>query len=1103
MRKTTAYLLCSFIIIINTVSFCGSEEYVFKTFSLEDGLSQSSILAMAQDKIGFLWLATADGLNRYDGYEFKVYRYSPNMKYSLSDNGVSAVYVDRDGILWAGTILGALNKYDSKTERFEHINFSDKFTSEQNNPNENLELIQNYSRRSSGTITSIAEDNNGNLWIGTWGKGIIVYNKKTGAYCNIHHCPENPNSLTHNTIGTLLVENDNLWVGTFGGGLNKLTIPKNIFGSSTKGISKVLSFRAYQHKAGNPTTINNDFIASLYLDKHKNLWIGTYFSGVNVLNNVSQIGLKENITFTSIPLPQTKKTANSQLTVLATTEDTEGYMWIGIFGVGLVRYTPSTGETLLLKNEYYNKSSIASNDVFNLFTDKNGIVWIGTSLSNGVCKMTKSNLKFNSLTHIPENSQSLNDGIVWSVYHSKADEVWIGTYSGGANCYNRKTNQYTFYTHTQGCTNCISSNHIRAITEDRFGNMWFGTFNGGLCRLNRKTGKFTWYQHNNDDAGSIGSNQILNLYIDNGDTLWIASFGGGWNYISLRALLSGRKAIFKKYMHDPENPSSISSNRVYCTMQDHNGIFWVGTFGGGFNKFDRKTGKFTRYQHKNNDALSLSDDRVMSIFEDQNHRMWVGTFGGGLNGFNPENGTFTRYNDRHGLFSNTVYSILEDNHSNLWMSTDNGVFKFEINSQTFVHYDYNDGLQSTEFNGGAYFKSSQGEMFFGGVNGLNYFYPNALKKNKTIPPVVITDFKIFDVSIPGEHIQINLEHNQNFITFQFASLDYYNPGAHRYAYFLEGFDKVWHYTDAKYRLAHYTNLPHGTYVFHVKGTNNDGVWNEDGASVTLIIAPPFYLRWWFLLISLLAIMAPTYLVMRFRLDKIKSIEALRQRLSADIHDNLGANLTEISILSELMAQEVRDSAPAARDKAGTIARTARKLIDDFSDTIWTINPNRDTLYDLLSRIKSAHEELFSFTGINFSIENFDSLQKIKLNNDYRQNLYLIIKEGINNCVKHSQCQNIELKISIRKDIIHIALKDDGKGFSTMQKRPGFGLQNMNSRAKLIGGKVHFYAIPEGGTLMTFVGRINNKVTLYTYLTKILYKNLFGLLRKKKNSNGNN
>jgi ligand-binding sensor domain-containing protein/two-component sensor histidine kinase len=1048
-------------------------EYVFKQITVEEGLSQSAIFSIIQDKMGYMWFGTGNGLNKYDGYNFTIYINNPLDSTSISDNGISAIYEDKEGFLWIGTTGGILNKFNRNTETFEHF----ELHIQENIPIEEPHFYDypiSFSRNNNLSITSIAEDDKEKLWIGTWGGGLFEFDKKTGKTNHYYHNPSDPQSLSYNGITSILVDSKGtIWISTFGGGLNRIVRLDDSFHKSNS-YSSYIKFAHYRSSKTNKFSLSDDNVISLFEDNNKTLWVGTYKGGLNRLNNDQKFLSNEDVRFQYYKKDITNPNSLANNTVMSITGD-KSCLWIGTFGGGLSRLDLKTLTFTNLTNDPLNENSLSDNEVYVLYRDKSGILWIGTHLGRGISKLQVNMKKFNHITKQLSGPNSLSDNVVWSIFEDSRGYLWIGTYRGGMNRYDRGKNNFVVYKCNPDNPLGLSDNHIRVIKEDRLGNLWIGTYSQGLNKFNPATGKFKQYKNEKNNKNSIGSNQVQDIYIDKNSTFWIATFGGGLNKFKN---INDDNISFDKYVHNPSDPFSISSNRVYTIFEDKAGILWIGTFGGGLNQFDRNSGKFISYKNDPDNPFSISSDRIMTMYEDTEGNLWCGTFGGGLNRFDRETKKFFRYLDKDGLLSNTVYGILEDDNKNLWMSTDNGIFKYNILSKTFTGYDLNDGLQSLEFNGGAYFKSKKGEMFFGGINGFNYFYPDSIKYNTYVPDVVINSFRIFNQKIKGEKKEITLSYKENFFSFEFAALDYSNPEDNQYAYMLEGFDTDWHYTDASLRQAVYTNLPTGEYTFRVRASNNDGVWNDKGVYLKLTILPPFWQTWWFITGSIMIILFIVYYLSTTRIKNLLALERLKTKLAADLHDNIGSGLTEISILSELTAREVEKYPGNSSGNLKTISETASKLIDSMSDIVWVVNPKRDSLHDLILRIKDSYSEMLSFIGISFKTDNIEKLDEIKLPMTYRQNLYSMLKEGINNCIKHSKCTEINLKVNVKGDTIEINLEDNGIGLNGANLSLGNGLSNIETRANSIGGSIKWESSPNGGgTSMRFVGKLSgaNKI----------------------------
>lgn len=1058
-------------IIITSSGYASQDNYTFKHFGIKDGLSQTTISAIIQDSKGFMWFGTLNGLNKFDGHSFTVYTHLPNDTTSISANGITAIYEDREGMIWIGTTDGILNKFDRSTEIFYRHEIANRVTVPYIKSREYYEYPISFSRNNSSTITTIAEDNTGKLWLGTWGKGLFMFDKKSGELRHFYSDTSNARSLSYNRIMSVLVDHEgNIWVATFGGGLNKISFSEGILNKLS--VHEEITFLHYKHNPLNSRSLSDNKIISLFEDRFHSIWIGTYDGGLNQLEESQKNVPPAEAKFNSYKHNRNDAKSLGNNTVMAITADSKGYLWIGTFGGGLNRFDYNTKSFLKFLHNPLNENSLTDNDVLSICEDRSGIIWIGTHLGEGISKLERNKLKFGLIQRKPLLTNTLSDKVVWAIYEDEQGILWIGTYRGGLNKYDRLNNKFTAFKNDPFNKNSLSDDHIRSIEGDQFGNLWIGTYSGGLNRFQKSTGKFTVFKNDPQDKFSISANQILSIHIDNNNIVWLATFGGGLNYFDLKEATSSSQILFKSYRHNPFDSTSISDDRVYNLFEDDSGTLWIGTFGGGINKFDKKSGKFESLRNDPNVSGSLSDNRVLSVYVDSRGILWAGTYGGGLNRFIPETNSFKRYSAQDGLTSNVVYGVLEDENHNLWISTDNGLFKYNFENGHFTNYSLFDGLQSLEFSGGAFFKSRSGELFFGGIDGVNHFFPDSVKDNPVIPQIAVTAIKIFNQDVKGEKKRLTLPYNQNSFSFEFAALEFTNPANNRYAYILEGYDKVWQYTDASVRKVNYTNLSPGKYHFKVTGSNNDGVWNPVPVVVEIEISPPLWQRWWFVSLSILIIAVLIYYIGTIRVKNLLTIEKLKTKLAADLHDNIGAGLTEISILSELASSKNIKKPNGSSEELKNISELARQLVDNMSDIVWVVNPKRDSLYDLIVRLKDTYSEFLASIGITFKTSNLEKLKDIKLPMDYRQNLYLIFKEAINNSIKHSKCRNIYLDVNLHGETIELTLTDDGIGILKENSELGDGLTNIHSRAESIGGKLQWSSIPGEGTRIKFTGRID-------------------------------
>ncbi|MCX6169797.1 MAG: triple tyrosine motif-containing protein [Ignavibacteriales bacterium] len=1032
-------------------------EYQFNQIKVEDGLSQSTVFCMLQDRKGFLWFGTANGLNRYDGYNFTVFTNDPNDTTTISDNGILSLLEDKDGFIWVGTVGGVLNKYDRKNGTFTRYNFTEYLKTENDLDEKYYDFPLPFSRNNNKSITVIEQDDKSMLWIGTWGKGLIKFDPVKNTFEHFHSDKNQHDGLQSNRIKAIVpVSDGTVWVGTLGGGLYKLITRSN-----------QIRFQKYEHNK-NFWSLSDNKVISLFKDVDGNLWIGTYGGGLNKLTMQFQSAEASQARFERF-MNDPQKNSLSNNIVTSIIQNTDRSLWLGTIGGGLDHFDLNNKKFTVYKNDPKIPTSLQKNEILSLLVDKSGTLWIGTNLGKGLSRLEPSIIKFGQINRDINGVNGLNDDVVWAISEDQNSVVWIGTYKGGLNKYDRKNGKFTFYKSDRNNKSTLSDNHIRSIVDDGNRYLWIGTYSGGLNKFNKSTGRSTRYTFGSNDSSNRGSNQVQAILIDREKNLWVGTFGGGLNKVVAEDLKTDN-IRFENFVHNVTDPFSLNDDRVYCITEDRDGILWIGTFGGGLNKFDPKTKKFISYKNIPGDESSLADNRVMTIYEDNFSNLWIGSYGGGLQKFDKRTEKFKRFNKKNRLISSVVYGILEDNSNNLWMSTDDGLFKFSIATEIFTQYDLHDGLQSSEFSGGAYFKSKQGEMFFGGINGFNYFYPDSVKDNLFTPPIVISNIKIFSNPVRGEIDSLELSYSQNFFSFEFAALDFTNPVDNQYAYTLEGLDSDWHYVDSRRRIVNYSNLSPGEYIFRVRGSNNDGAWNNDGAKIFIKIFPPIWMRWWFITVVLSFIAFLIFYLSTVRFRSLLAIEKLKGKLAADLHDNVGSGLTEISILSELTSQKINNAEDGSSQNLSAISEKARQLIDSMSDIVWMVNPQRDSFHHLIMRLKDTYSDLLYSSEISFRTINLEKLSSLKLPMEYKQNMYLIFKEGINNAIKHSKCKKIVLEADLNKDTIVMVLKDDGLGFDVENAKLGNGLLNMRKRADSIGCELIIDSSEEG-TSLKFIGKL--------------------------------
>ncbi len=637
-------LLITLRLIFILCSITYADDYTLKQLKESDGLSQSTVFAMMQDTQGYLWFGTIEGLNRYDGYNFRIYVNSPDDSMSISDDFISTIFEDSEKNIWVGTRNGYFNKFNRETETFKRFNVNHYFEMLEKPGKDYYEYPLAFSRSHNYSVTSITEDGDSFLWIGTWGNGLLRFDKKNETALHFYNLADFHLSLSNNRIMDILIDREKtVWIATFGGGLNRVISNPNTDLSSTELSKYSLLFFSYRNQKHDNYSLSDDKVISLFEDKDETIWIGTYDGGLNKLDRKNRSLPPSNIKFLRYVTLGNTDNSICNNTVMDIAQDYDGYLWIGTFGGGIDRLDIEAESFRHYYNDTENLKPLPDNEILSLLVDKSGILWVGAHLGEGITKIQKNTAKFKYLISEPRNSQSLNDNIVWAIHKDNNNTLWVGTYRGGLNFIDQNNNKSIAYQYDIDDPGSISDNHIRAIKEDNFNNLWIGTYNGGINRFKTQTAKFERFLNDPENPNSLSANQVQDIFIDSDTTIWVATFGGGLNKLSFKTNSSDELPEFTVYENDPSDSTTLTDNRVYVLYEDSKENFWVGTYGGGLNKFNRNTGRFISFKNNPDDPNSISNNKIISIYEDSQEILWIGTSGGGLNKFDLDTKKFTRY----------------------------------------------------------------------------------------------------------------------------------------------------------------------------------------------------------------------------------------------------------------------------------------------------------------------------------------------------------------------------------------------------------------------------------------------------------------------------
>lgn len=1043
MSKTCCIVLAAafFLSLLSSESNSQPERIQFHHLKSDMGLSQSSVQCIVQDSIGFLWFGTEDGLNRYDGYQFTVYRNDPADSFSISDNYIWRLLKSRNGDLWIGTLKGGLNRYVISTG---------KFIAYRNRPEDSTSL-------SNDNVTGLFEDKSGTLWVGTWGGGLCRLDPGARGFVRYRHVLENSNSLSGNFISSIKEDAvGDLWVGTWNG-LTRIDRTRT-------------RFTRYMHVPDDPASLSNNLIWDLYVDRNDDVWLATR-GGLNHFERASS-------TFKHyVHDPHVQGSLSSNL-VASLLEDRKGNLWIGTYEKGVCVLDRSTHVFVRYAQGINPQDGPIRNDVLAMYEDRSGIIWFGTM--GGISSYDPHADKFHLYAATPDDPRGLNN--VRSICQSRKGGVLVGMNDGGVKRIDRQGHVLERWRADEKDPRSLSSNKVLSVLEQRDGTLWVGTQGRGLNRLSSHHRGFERYENNPQIPQSLSDNTVIALMEDREGTLWAGTNGGGLNRFD-----PARKA-FIRYQYSPR-PGSLSGDWIWSLYEDRKGSLWVGTWTRGLNRLDRTTGRFEVFVNDPADPNSLSNNSILCIREDTDGMLWIGTHGGGLNRFDPATNTFKRYTGKDGLPNDVVLGLSPDDRGNLWLGTNRGLSRFTPATGTFRNFDVYDGLQGNEFDHGAYCRLNDGTMLFGGVGGLNMFHPDSIRDNGFVPPVVITGFSVFEtpVVLPQPIYnadRITLSFKENFFSFTFVALNYSSSNKNQYIYKLEGLEEEWVKAGTR-RVAYYTHVPPGAYVFRVSGSNNDGVWNNLGASISVVVTPPFWGTLWFRALSSMALVSGFVLFYRrrvhglekekrmqqeFSMRLMESQENERKRIAGELHDSLGQDLLVVRNRALLGLKDPSLNGNV-RDQLDQISSVATQAINNVREISYDLRPYQLDRLGLTKAISSLASVVTDSSSIRFLME-VDPIDD-EIGKGRAIHVYRIVQEGINNILKHADASEASVLVRQEGHDIRIAISDNGKGTRSEARgerdgRHGFGLIGITERAHAMNGTVSMESIPGKGTTLTIV-----------------------------------
>jgi signal transduction histidine kinase/ligand-binding sensor domain-containing protein/DNA-binding response OmpR family regulator len=1067
------------------------DSYRFTKLDVRDNLSNNQVTCFINDDRGFLWIGTMTGLNRYDGYNFVIFKHDFSDTTSLIDNYIISLFKDHNGRLWVNTRNG-FNIYDPITESFRR------------DPGEILKDISLEGQY----ISNIYADRSGNYWYLDTRAKLFRYDPRMNTCMEIDFLPGSAANTTSHILSSVAEDSrGNMWMITRDGTMILLDGKSHAVIYSNTMLREIYNDRILEF--------------NLFVDNDDDLWItitndaqGIYFlngsdRSFRHIDSESEPGLNTDI-------------------VTGVVQDEKGKLWIATDHGGINLLDKRNFSIQYIMHRPYDDYSLSQNSITALYRDQRGIIWIGT-YKQGINMYHEDIVKFNLYHNILNQPASLGYNDVNCFAEDASGNLWIGTNGGGLDYFNRRTGEFIHYTHHPDDPNSLSNNVIVSLLVDRKERLWIGTFYGGLNMFDGQT--FHRYMADPNDPGSISDNRIWEIFQDSEAHIWVGTLGGGLD------LYHERENTFSHYRSGDLN--SVHSNFIISIIEDSKGNLWFGT-ADGVDMLDKKTGRFINYMHQENNPASLSNDDVTHIIEDKRGAIWIGTREG-LNLFNTKQGNFRIFTEKDGLADNAISSILEDNLGNLWLATSNGLSNMIIDTMasdslhiSFVNYDESDGLQGREFTQKSAFKTSRGELIFGGANGFNLFYPGDITRNEIPPEIVFTDFQILNTTV-GVNEKINgrillkksitetgeiiLGHNQNMFSIGFAALNYFQSNKNRYRYKLEGFNDEWIMVDASGRKATYTNLDPGDYIFRVRASNNDGIWNEDGISLNIKVLPPLWKSRWAIGIYIILLIGALLLLRYLILERMRiifkaqqerreahsrhEIDMLKIKFFTNISHEFKTPLTLIISPIVRLLKSTRN--PSDRQHLNLIHRNARRLLSLVNQLLdfrrmevqqFRLKPSEGDIVRFVRDISYSFSDLAEIKDINLSFESnretipfyfdHDKIEKIVFN--LLSNAFKFTQEkGSIGVYVNLLGQNNAHPVTgfTERNSIQIIVEDTGIGISPekqgriferffqedvpgtlVSQGSGIGLSLVNEFVKLHKGDIRCDSIPNRGSQFT-------------------------------------
>lgn len=1016
----------------------------FEAYGPAQGLSHTSVLSAWQDRDGFMWFGTEDGLNRFDGAGFAVHRHRPDDSTSISENWVTAIAEDEAGRLWIGTRHRGINRYDPLLETFERYPYPE-FGEEASEP--------------SG-VTSALLYTDSTLWIGSGENGLWRFDLDTGRKTRYRVVPEPYREIEREHVWCLYRDRTGyIWAGTWSQGLLRV--------DPETGTTTYFGTAVDDPGAPRSRQLRSDRIRAIAEDHEGYLWIGTSGGGVKRFD--PRTG-----TFKHFEHDPADPRSLSHGVVWSLLVDRRGTVWAGTQGGGLNRFDRATESFTRFRHDPKDPSSLISNTILRIYEDRSGLLWFGTD--NGIATLNPVGEQVMHFRHDPNDPHSLSHSNVLSVAESRRfpGMIWVGTNRGGLNLLDLAQGRTVPLPLPASTRQALSTTVIWDIEEAADGTVWIGTMGDGVFALEPGAGTVAHYRSTPADTASRVDDDVMALHLGRDGDLWIGTNAGG---LVRRRPGDGRVT---RYRPVPGDETSLGGYGVSVIYEDADGFIWTGSGEGGLSRLDPATGTFTRFVYEAGDSTSLSHNRVYDIHQDPAGTLWVATYGG-LNRFEPARERFTRFTVHHGLASDVVLGLSEGGDGYLWISTNRGLTRMDREAGTFGNYSMADGLPTVRFSRKALAHTRNGEIAVGGPNGLLVFPASALHYHHYRPPLVLTALRKFGVravaDLRGE-VPVRLSHRDSYFSLDFALLDYTSPEAHTFRYKLEGFDSEWQKVEGPTGTAHYTNLygRAGTFLFSVRGVDSKGRANERRVLVTIV--PPWWRTPWFRALCLLGsiTLAGGALGYRYRRRQqelrekgrmlTEGREQERHLLARELHDVPLQNLYSIRHRLEVFARHAALNGLDAElgETRSILEQTAedlRRICGDLRPpTLGPFGLSKAIRADLRT-FEAAHPEV----DVEFELVP-DGQQ---LPEPTRLALFRIYQSALANVVRHAGARCVWVRFELVQHEAVLEIRDDGKGFDVpkswleLARGRHYGLLGISEWAEGVGGVLSVRSAPGKGT----------------------------------------